>query len=110
MKYVYYCLYMLLDVYGALQDRIGRVSGQNCKIYTTDPKKIAISEIISLIAKLPRCILLIAKPSDLSNFLLPCWLILGPVVQSEAFLTMFSNFIAPKQHLSNAHNIKRFMK
>jgi len=36
---------MLLDVYGALQDRIGRVLGQNCKICTTNPKKLAISEI-----------------------------------------------------------------
>jgi transcription termination factor NusB len=42
---------MLLDVYGALQDRFGRVLGQNCKFCTTDPKKLAISEIISLIAK-----------------------------------------------------------
>jgi hypothetical protein len=41
---------MLLDVYGALQDQIGRVLGQNCKICTTDPKKLAISEIISLLA------------------------------------------------------------
>jgi len=45
MQYVYYYLYMLLDVYGALQDQIGRVLGQNCKICTTDPKKLAISEI-----------------------------------------------------------------
>jgi hypothetical protein len=30
MQYVYYCLYMLLDVHGALQDRIGRVLGQKC--------------------------------------------------------------------------------
>jgi hypothetical protein len=51
MKYVYVCLYKLLDVYGALQDHIGRVLGQNCKICTTDPKKLAISEIVSLIAK-----------------------------------------------------------
>jgi len=36
---------MLLDVYGALQDQIGRVLGQNCKICITDPKKLANSEI-----------------------------------------------------------------
>jgi hypothetical protein len=47
MKYVYKCLYMLLDVYDALQDRIGRVLGQNCKICTTDPKKLAISELFA---------------------------------------------------------------
>jgi hypothetical protein len=35
----------LLDVHRALQDRIGRVLGQNCKICTTDPKKLAISSI-----------------------------------------------------------------
>ena len=31
MQYVYYCPYMLLDVYGALQDRFGRILGQNAK-------------------------------------------------------------------------------
>ena len=44
MKSVNY-IYIFLDVYGALQDRIGLVLGQNCKICTTDPKKLAISEI-----------------------------------------------------------------
>ena len=38
---------MLLDDYGALQDRFGRVLGQNCKICTTDPKKLAISSIFA---------------------------------------------------------------
>jgi hypothetical protein len=45
MEYVYYCLYMLLEVYGPLHDQIGRILGQNWKIYTTDPKKLATSEI-----------------------------------------------------------------
>jgi len=39
---------MLLDVYGALQDRIGRVLGPNCEICTTDPNKLAIREIFRL--------------------------------------------------------------
>jgi len=43
MKYVTYCIYMLLDEYGALMDRIDWVLGQKCKICTTDPKKLTIS-------------------------------------------------------------------
>jgi hypothetical protein len=37
---------MLLDDYGALQDRTGQVLGQNWKFGTTDPKNYAISEIL----------------------------------------------------------------
>jgi hypothetical protein len=33
---------MFLDDYGALQDRFGRVLGQNGKFDTTDPKKLVI--------------------------------------------------------------------
>jgi hypothetical protein len=32
------------------------------------------------------------------------------VVHSKAFLSTFYNFITRKQHLGNAHNIKRFLK
>jgi len=48
MKYVNECLHKLLDVYGALQDRIGWVWGQKLKICITDPKKLAISENFGL--------------------------------------------------------------
>jgi hypothetical protein len=41
---------------------------------------------------------------------LACWPILRPVVHSEAFLSTFYNFVTPKQHLGNAHNIKCFLK
>jgi hypothetical protein len=84
---------MFLDVHSALQDRFGRVLGQNCKINTTDPKKLAPGSLK-------------AKPSGPVSTLLACWLFVGPVVHSEAFLPSFYNFITPKQHLSNAHNIK----
>jgi hypothetical protein len=53
---------------------------------------------------------LIAQASDLANMILACWPILGSVVHSEDFLSTFYNFITPKQHLGNAHNIKRFLK
>jgi hypothetical protein len=36
---------MLLDDYGALQDRTEQVLGQNWKFCTSDPKNHAISEI-----------------------------------------------------------------
>jgi hypothetical protein len=41
-----------------------------------------------------------------ANMLLACWLNAGSVVRFEDFLSSFYNFITPKQHLSNAHNIK----
>jgi hypothetical protein len=34
----------------------------------------------------------------------------GAVVHSVVFLSSFYNFITLKQHLGNAHNIKRFLK
>jgi hypothetical protein len=49
---------------------------------------------------------LLAQLAAVANMLLACWLILGPMVHSEAFLSSFYNLITPKQHLSNAHNIK----
>jgi hypothetical protein len=42
-------------------------------------------------------ILLKAKLSVLASMLLACWLNVGPVVHSEAFLSSFYNFITPKQ-------------
>jgi hypothetical protein len=51
---------------------------------------------------------LLAQPSVLASMLFGCWLILGSVVHSEVFLSSIYNFITLKQHLGNAHNIKRF--
>lgn len=45
MQDVFLCLYKLPNVYDALQDRVGLVLGQKCKICTTGPKKLAIIEI-----------------------------------------------------------------
>jgi hypothetical protein len=53
--------------------------------------------------------LLIANPFGLQQVFLACWLLVGTVVHSEAFLSMFYNFITLKHHLGNAHNIKRFL-
>jgi hypothetical protein len=53
---------------------------------------------------------LLAQLSGLANMLLACWSIIGSVVHFEAFLSTFYNFITLKQHLGNAHNIKRFLK
>jgi hypothetical protein len=66
-------------------------------------KYFANSEILQSLAqkKSP-----LAKLAVVANMLLACWLIVGPVVHSEAFLSSFYNFITPKQHLGNAHNIK----
>jgi hypothetical protein len=82
---------------------------KNCRFGTTDPKNHAISEIFANSEILqadhaPGA--LIAQASDLANVLLACWPILGSVVRSEACLSSFYNFITPKQHLCNAHNIK----
>jgi hypothetical protein len=41
-----------MDVHSALHDRFGRVLGQNCKICTTDPKKLAIMVILSCMARM----------------------------------------------------------
>jgi hypothetical protein len=78
----------------------------------------------SLIAKLPRRNSLLAQFSLIAQFsepaqkklanseilcfglILACWSILGSVVHSIAFLSSFYNFVTPKQHLGNAHNIK----
>jgi hypothetical protein len=49
---------------------------------------------------------LLATSSDLANLILACWLNVGSVVHSEAFLSMFYNFITLKQHIGNAYNIK----
>jgi hypothetical protein len=53
---------------------------------------------------------LLAQLSGLGQLALACWPSSGTVVHSEAFLSTFYNFITPKQHLGNAHNIKRFLK
>jgi hypothetical protein len=109
MKYVYKCIYMLLDDYGALQDQTEQVLGQNWKFGTTDPKSYAISEIyanseIDRMSHAPAELL--AQLSGLGQLALACWPSSGSVVHSEAFLSMFYNYLTPKQHLSNAHNIK----
>jgi hypothetical protein len=66
-------------------------------------KYFANSEILQ---KPAQKISLIAKQSVPASMLLACGLTIGPVVQSEAFLLPFYNFITPKQRLGNAHNIK----
>jgi hypothetical protein len=48
---------------------------------------------------------LIAKFSGRASMLLAYWSIPGSVVHSEVFLSSFYNFVTPKQHLGNAHNI-----
>jgi hypothetical protein len=53
---------------------------------------------------------LLAQLSGLGQLDLACWPSSGSVVHSESFLSTFYNFITPKQHLGNAHNIKRFLK
>jgi hypothetical protein len=53
---------------------------------------------------------LLAQLSGLGQLALACWPSSGTVVHSIAFLSTFYNFITPKQHLGNAHNIKRFLK
>jgi hypothetical protein len=81
---------------------------KNCKICTTRrnsllAKYFANSKILQTTA---HNISLLAQLAAVANMLLACWLILGPMVHSEAFLSSFYNLITPKQHLSNAHNIK----
>ena len=49
---------------------------------------------------------LLAQLSGLGQLALACWPSSRSVVHSEAFLSMFYNYLTPKQHLSNAHNIK----
>jgi hypothetical protein len=113
MKYVYKCIYMLLDDYGALQDQTEQVLGQNWKFCTSDPKNYAISEIHANSEILQACHApgaLLAQVSGPANMFFGCWLSVGSVVRSDAFLSTFYNFVTPKQHLGNAHNIKRFLK
>jgi hypothetical protein len=85
-------------------------TGKNC---TTDPKNYAISEIHAnseILQAGHASGALIAQASGHANMLLACWLYVVSVVHSGAFLSSFYNFIIPKQHLGNAHNIKRFLK
>jgi hypothetical protein len=49
----------------------------------------------------------IAWLSGLGQLALACWPSSGPVVRSEAFLLTFYDFVTPKQHRINAHNIKQ---
>ena len=82
---------------------------KNWKFGTTDPKSYAISEIyanseIHRMSHAPAELL--AQLSGLGQLALACWPSSGSVVHSEAFLSMFYNYLTPKQHLSNAHNIK----
>jgi hypothetical protein len=87
--------------------------GQNWKFGTTDPKNYTISEIYanSEILKMSHAPAeLLAQLSGLGQLALACWPSSGFVVHSEAFLSTFYNFITSKQHLGNAHNIKRFLK
>jgi hypothetical protein len=109
MKGVFIMLYKLLDVHSALQDRFRRVLGQNCKFCTTDPKEVAISEIFTnseILQTAAQNISLLVNLAVPAKMFSACWLILGPVVHSEAFLSTYYKFITPKQHLDNAHNIK----
>jgi hypothetical protein len=66
-------------------------------------KYFANSEILQTAAQI---LSLLAQLSGMANMLLACWSILGLVVHSRAFLSSFYNFVTPKQHLNNAHNIK----
>jgi hypothetical protein len=99
----------LLDVHSALQDRFGRVLGQIANFTPQTRSKsllakyFANSEILQTAAQK---ITPSAKVSGWANMLLACWPILGSEVRSEAFHSMFYNFITPRQHLGNAHNIK----
>jgi hypothetical protein len=79
------------------------------KICTTDPKNYAISEIHAnseILQAGHASGALMAQASGHANTLLVCWLYVVSVVHSGAFLSSFYNFISPKQHLGNAHNIK----
>jgi hypothetical protein len=104
---------MLLDDYGALQDQTEQVLGKNWKFCTTDPKNYTISEIYAnseILQAGHASGALIAQASGHANMLLACLLYVVSVVHSGAFLSSFYNFIILKQHLGNAHNIKRFLK
>jgi hypothetical protein len=66
-------------------------------------KYFANSEILQSLSQKKS---LLAKVAVVAIMLMACWLIVGLVVHSEAFLSSFYNFITPKQHLGNAYNIK----
>jgi hypothetical protein len=66
-------------------------------------KYFANSEILQSLAQKKS---LLAKVAVVVVMLLACWLIVGSMVHSEAFISSFYNFITPKQRLGNAHNIK----
>ena len=83
---------------------------KNSKICTTDPKNHAISEIYANSEILqqglrPSCANSVAL--WMGQHALACWSIPGSVAHSEASLSTFYNFVTPKQHLINAHNIKQ---
>jgi hypothetical protein len=104
---------MLLDVLVHCRNHWNEFWVKNWKFGTTDPKSYAISEIyanseIHRMSHAPAELL--AQLSGLGQLALACWPSSGSVVHSEAFLSSFYNFITLKQHLGNAHNIKRFLK
>ena len=100
---------MLLDDYGALQDQTGQVLGQTGN-FVPQTRRTTLLAKSTLIAKFFRMshapAELLAQLSGLGQLALACWPGSGTVVHSEAFLSTFYNFITPKQHLGNAHNIK----
>ena len=68
MHFISLSFLCILDDYGALGCLELRSNIKNCNFCTSDPKKLAISKTISLIAKFPRTISLIAKFSLLAKF------------------------------------------
>jgi hypothetical protein len=106
-------MYMLLDDYGALQDQTEQVLGQNWKFCTSDPKNHAISEIYAnseILRNVPRSRGAISAALWFGQHVFGLLVHPGAVVHSVVFLSSFYNFITLKQHLGNAHNIKRFLK
>jgi hypothetical protein len=110
MKDVLECIYMLLDVLVHCRNHWDEFWVKNSKICTTDPKNHAISEIYANSEILqqglrPSCANSVAL--WMGQHALACWSILGSVVRSDAFHSTFYDFVIPKQHLINAHNIKQ---
>jgi hypothetical protein len=107
---VYVCCWMFWCIAGTIRmsfgSKIGDLVPQTRR--TTLLAKFYANSVAPQKSHAPGALL--AQPSGMANLILACWPSLGSVVRSDAFLSSFYNFITPKQHLGNAHNIKWFLK
>jgi hypothetical protein len=101
------CCWMFWCIAGAIRMSFGSKIGN----FVPQTRRTTLLAKSTLIAKFFRMshapAELLAQPSGLGQHALTCWSIPGSVVHSEAFLSTFYNFVTPKQHLINAHNIKQ---